>query len=194
MLYAPMLDDAREAITMEVFFAMRQAFFYMAALQGRYAIHSASICYQGRGYLFSGPSGMGKSTQANLWKSCYRVSIWNGDVNLISLESDGPRLWGVPWNGTSGIYTRGSIPLGGLIFLRQSLKNQVVIPSASDRMVATIQRLISPTYTPELFEKALDVCQLLQEQIPMWRLYCDTTTEAAQVMKEAIDESFEKNL
>lgn len=186
--YLPFLDEDTPAVTAEIFLAMRQAFFYGAALANRYAIHSASVLYEGKAYLFSGPSGMGKSTQANLWKQCFGTEIFNGDVNLVSIEADGAYVWGLPWNGTSGIYRDGRVPLGGIIYLRQSLENQVEVPDAGDLVVATVQRLISPTYTEGLYQKAFSFAEQLQGKIPMWRLYCNPTPQAAEIMKECIDE------
>ena len=36
--------------------------------KGMFALHSASLLYLEKAWLFSGPSGMGKSTHTALWK------------------------------------------------------------------------------------------------------------------------------
>ena len=58
-----------------LFHAIRLFYLYLAQKKGFYAIHSASILYQNRAWLFSGHSGMGKSTHKEL--------CMNGFIRLI---------------------------------------------------------------------------------------------------------------
>ena len=67
----------------ELFHAIRHFFLFFAQRQGFFAIHSASILYRDQVWLFSGHSGMGKSTHTNLWKEQFGTEIINGDLNLI---------------------------------------------------------------------------------------------------------------
>ena len=49
-----------------LFHAIRLFFLFTAQRNGLFAIHSASVLYQGKAWLFSGHSGMGKSTHTAL--------------------------------------------------------------------------------------------------------------------------------
>ena len=55
-------DSDKPDISEEIFFAIRTIFLYNASFKGMYAIHSASVLYKDKAWLFSGHSGAGKST------------------------------------------------------------------------------------------------------------------------------------
>lgn len=80
-IYVNGLD--KEKTKEELFHAIRHFFLFFAQRQGFFAIHSASILYRDQVWLFSGHSGMGKSTHTNLWKEQFGTEIINGDLNLI---------------------------------------------------------------------------------------------------------------
>ena len=46
-------------------------------------LHSSYIIYHDKAILFTGPSGIGKTTQAELWRDYQGAEIINGDVTLI---------------------------------------------------------------------------------------------------------------
>ena len=71
----------KEKTKEELFHAIRHFFLFFAQRQGFFAIHSASILYRDQVWLFSGHSGMGKSTHTNLWKEQFGTEIINGDLN-----------------------------------------------------------------------------------------------------------------
>lgn len=84
---------------------------------GKFAIHSASILYKEKAGLFSGHSGMGKSTHTQMWHDLLQTPYLNGDLNLLGWESGKIIVYGIPWCGTSGIYTTTDHELGGIVLL-----------------------------------------------------------------------------
>ena len=173
----------------EIFFAMRTAFFILAQQNGLCAIHSSSILYNGKAILFSGPSGAGKSTHAALWKKAFDVAYINGDLNLIGCDKDTGEatVYGLPWCGTSDIYNAGSWPLGAIVLLDHGIKNLVHRLSGSEMILSISQRMISPTWTENLFSSniktASDVCAL----VPVLRYACTKKPEAARILKGVLD-------
>ena len=43
-------------------------FYYELIKHNGFYLHSSAVAYEGRGYLFSGPCGTGKSTHTRLWR------------------------------------------------------------------------------------------------------------------------------
>lgn len=82
-----------------------------------YLIHSASVEYNGCAWLFSGKSGEGKSTHTKLWNKYYGSALINGDLNMVGFENEEAVVYGIPWCGTSEIYTEKKYKLGGIIFI-----------------------------------------------------------------------------
>ena len=176
-----------EILTEEVFHGIREAFLYLAGLKGMVALHSTSILYQGKAWLFSGHSGMGKSTHAKLWQESYQVPLLNGDLNLLGTENGEPVIYGIPWCGTSGIFDIATHPLGGITLLSRAPSNFVTELSPDLQILLVDQRLISHSWTEELFDRNLDVIKKIAPKILICKLSCTKDPEAATVMKERID-------
>lgn len=172
----------------QVFHALRFAFLLLAQKHHLYALHSASFLYKDKAWLFSGPSGTGKSTHTNLWHDLYAVPLLNGDLNVIGIENGTPMVYGLPWCGTSGISTAENHPLGGIVFLKKALENHVITPEIPERAFMLMQRLISPVWDASMLKEQAAFCESVAELAPLLSLCCTKENEAAETMKQAIDE------
>ena len=171
----------------ELFYGFRAAFFYLAALHGKYALHSASNYYQEKAWLYSASSGTGKTTHVKLWEKLYAVPVLNGDLNLLGMEKDEVFVYGIPWCGTSGVYTTKKYPLGGIILLKRGTENRVCKLPQDERQLYTAQRMISPAWTEKQVDDSLLFAEKFSNRIPIRQLYCTQEPSAAAVMKEYID-------
>lgn len=188
----PAADAAAQAKRREeVFHALRHLFLYFAQRQGCFALHSASVCYKDRALLFSAPSGTGKSTHAALWERECGASPLNGDLGLLALSGDGAAFYGMPWCGTSGIFTTDSLPLGGVVLLRQGKRNALVPLTADERQLRVLNRLISPVWTREQLARSLSFTEELTRRVPV-RLYdCTPEPESARLLRAELDRALE---
>ena len=193
----------KEKTKEELFHAIRHFFLFFAQRQGFFAIHSASILYQDQVWLFSGHSGMGKSTHTNLWKEQFGTEIINGDLNLIgwsnseqtnigqSVDKPGskghPIVYGMPWCGTSGIASTKSYPLGGIVLLGRSDNDHFESLMNDQKIVRVMQRMISPVWTEDMLEANLKCAAKLAKEVPIYYLLCTKEPSAAYVMKARID-------
>lgn len=171
-----------------LFHAIRLGFLYLAQKYNMAALHSASILYKGKAWLFSGPSGTGKSTHTNLWNELWNTPIINGDLNLIAMKNDRPVVYGIPWCGTSGIFSTKTYPLGGIILLRQALHDVVKELTADEKLLTVNLRLISPSWNEELFDINLHTVERIVQKILVCRLACTKEYSAAHTMQKKIDE------
>lgn len=179
----PFTEDFQQ----DLFHAIRLSFLYLAQQHDMIVLHSASLLYRDRAWLFSGHSGAGKSTHTNLWKECCHVPLINGDLNLLSMENGRPMVHGLPWCGTSGIVDTRSYPLGGILFIKKSPQNYIVNLDDSHARLLVSQRLISPTWTEALLRKNLRLVEALAPHILICRLHCTKTPEAVETARQAID-------
>lgn len=175
----------------DIFHAIRFAVLVAASERGLFFLHSASLLYRGRAWLFSGRSGAGKSTHTNLWREAYGVELLNGDLNMLGIEKGVVVAYGQPWCGTSGISTEKAYPLGGIIFLRQSPGNLCEIPDTPEKILAIVQRMISPAWGEDLLRRNIAFAERLERCCPVWRLSCRPDRGAAEVMKSAVDASLD---
>lgn len=193
----------KEKTKEELFHAIRHFFLFFAQRQGFFAIHSASILYRDQVWIFSGHSGMGKSTHTNLWKEQFGTKIINGDLNLIGWSSGKqdssrqnadkpsskghPIVYGMPWCGTSGIASTKSYPLGGIVLLGRSDNDHFESLTNDQKIVRVMQRMISPVWTEDMLEANLECAAKLAKEVPIYYLLCTKEPSAAYVMKARID-------
>ena len=171
----------------DIFHGIRFAVLIAASEKGLFFLHSASLLYQGKAWLFSGKSGTGKSTHTNLWKELFQTTLLNGDLNMIGIQNNSAYVYGQPWCGTSGICTPENYPLGGITFLKQAKQNICTMPETPEKILAIIQRLISPAWDGNLMERNISFAEQLEKHCPVWQLFCTPDREAAIIMKKEID-------
>lgn len=176
------------AFRTDLFHAIRFLYLYTAQKHGVFALHSASILYRGRAWLFSGHSGMGKSTHAALWHDLLQVPVLNGDLNLISLADGAPVVYGSPWCGTSGISDTGAYPLGGIILLQQHTADLCETLPDDTKALLTAQRLISPAWTAGQLADSLAFTERLSGQILICLLKCTKEPSAVSAIRSEIDD------
>ncbi|HUR79203.1 MAG TPA: hypothetical protein VM733_00455 [Thermoanaerobaculia bacterium] len=88
-------------------------------------IHSCGVIDdRGRGHLFAGVSGAGKTTTARLWDGANRGIV--SDDRVIIREQDGAMwMFGTPWHGEAELSMPGGAPLSGVYLLVQSDANEL---------------------------------------------------------------------
>ena len=149
-------------------------------------LHAAFIEWQGKGVLFTAPSGTGKSTQASLWNQYEGTEIINGDRALLVQDMDAAVVdcCGLPFCGSSGIHCNKRIPLGAIVFIDQASMNIVKYMSRSD----AVRRLFIETSINKWNDKAviesLDLIEHIVAKVPMVHLKCNMEYEAVCVLKE----------
>jgi hypothetical protein len=79
----------------------------------------------GRGYLFVGQSGAGKTTMARLWLAGHGTTILSDDRVVLRIEPDGVWMFGTPWHGEAPLASPGRVLLSQLFFLQHSRHNHV---------------------------------------------------------------------
>lgn len=135
-------------------------------------LHSSLVSYKGRGILFSGPSGMGKSTQADLWKQTFGAEILNGDRAVIRLTENGFRAGGSPWCGSSGIYSRESVPVDAIVLLRQAKENRIIPADPKIAFREIYCQCIVHDWDRTFVDRLCDLIQGLVRQVPVYILSC----------------------
>ena len=88
-------------------------------------MHASVIGNGGKGYLFLGKSGTGKSTHSSLWLKYIEGSeLMNDDNPVLRVGDDGvTRVYGSPWSGKTPCYRNVSAPVGAIVRIRQAKHN-----------------------------------------------------------------------
>ena len=180
--------QATELNTDNLFHAIRLFFLFIAQKKGLFAIHSASILYHDKAWLFSGHSGMGKSTHTALWHELFGTPYLNGDLNLLGFEDGHITVYGIPWCGTSEIFTTEQYELGGIVLLgRDSQTDRLEKLPPSEKILRVMQRMISPAWKEIQLTRNLSFAEKIADCVPVLHFLCTKNPSAAYTMKNAID-------
>ena len=107
--------------------ALMLLFTFSSAHKGLLEMHSSVVMNDGRGYMFLGKSGTGKSTHSSLWlKHIPGCELLNDDNPILRLMPDGSaRVYGSPWSGKTPCYKAKDVPVGAIVRLRQAPFNKI---------------------------------------------------------------------
>ena len=149
-------------------------------------LHASLIKYAGKAIAFTGPSGVGKSTQADLWKQHYAAQIINGDRAVLRMDAAGWNAYGSPYAGTSGIYKNDSAPLAAIILLEQAKENSLQPLTEAEAFRMIYPEVTMHRWDRAFMEKATDLYLQLLQQVPVYRLACLPTESAVQLVKKGL--------
>lgn len=89
-------------------------------------LHSSCVVKDDQAYLFSAPSGTGKSTHTNLWLEEFKDAyILNDDKPAIIFKDNTLYAAGTPFSGKHDISKNLLVPIKGICFIERSLNNWI---------------------------------------------------------------------
>lgn len=149
--------------------------------------HCSALQYNGNAYLFTAPSGTGKSTHARLWREYFgdQVKMINDDKPLLHVCDDGIDVYGSPFAGKEGLQEDTFAPVKGIVILHQSKENTIRRLSSKE----AFPLLLSQTYRsqdPHSVIKTLEMVQLLST-VPVYALGCNISYDAVKLVYENLN-------
>lgn len=149
-------------------------------------LHSSLIEHEGRGLMFLGPSGIGKTTQAELWNKYRDALIINGDIVFVQETEDGFLGWGTPWHGSSPYCENTSVPVKALVVLKQAPENSIRELTGFEKVTAVSNSVFYPQWLENGMELCLETLDHLLSALPVYELSCRPDEEAVQLTEEAV--------
>lgn len=166
-----------------------QAFYTHAVQRRMLQIHSSLIDDHGRGIMFLGPSGIGKTTQAERWRDYRDAVIINGDMVFVQETAEGFLGWGTPWHGSSPYCENASVPLRALVILKQAPENRIR-PLSGFEMVSEVSHSV---FYPTWLENGMDLCLAtldhLLTKVPVYLLENRADEEAVALLEQTLDQN-----
>ena len=168
--------------------------FYHVALEewmlrcGGVILHASLVDVEGQGLIFSGPAGVGKSTQAELWQREAGGRVLNGDRVILRRSGGAWRGYGSPYAGSSRYWRNESVPIRALVFLAQGTENRVVPLSALDAFRSIWPNLTLNTWNPVFVDWASRITASLVGRLPVFRLTCTPDSRAVDALRAVLAE------
>ncbi len=176
-------QDHSPTVGMGAFEALTFLIFYAFLHHQVLTFHGALVEEGGRGFMFCADSGVGKTTQARLWRDHKNALILNGDRAACYQERGQWFGFGTPWCGTSGEYLNRSVPLQAVVLLEQGEKNSVSTVNG----MSLLPHLICAAWDQATVECMLSLLDRFLEKMPVLQLICTPDTSAVDALQKALE-------
>ena len=152
-----------------------------------FMLHASAVVYKDRAYLFSAPSGTGKSTHTKQWLDAFGEDayILNDDKPVIRLLDGKAVVFGTPWSGKTDQNRNAGVLLGGICFLERADENWIKPVEAKDAAFGILNQTIRPGDKKRL-EKLLELLDNVIKMTGVFRMGCTISTDAATMAYDAM--------
>lgn len=152
-----------------------------------FLFHCSAIAVDGEAYLFTAPSGTGKSTHTRLWREYFgtRAVMINDDKPLIRMEGDAFYVYGTPWDGKHRLSTNQRAPIRAICILERGEVNRAERISPAEAYPSLYRQIYRPQKEREKMLKTLNLLRAVTEHLPLYRLQCDISQGAVIAAWEA---------
>jgi len=130
-------------------------------------VHAVGISDEtGRGHLFLGHSGAGKSTTARLWLDRPGVRILSDDRIILRVHEGQIWMYGTPWHGDAGIASPDSAPLSGIYLLEHGTSNERTLLAPGQAAAELFTRCFVTHHSGEGIRFTLEFLDRVAREVP----------------------------
>lgn len=130
-------------------------------------VHACGIVDpEGRGHLFLGHSGAGKTTISHLWNRTPGVRVLSDDRIIVRGDGDGLRMYGTPWHGEAVYAAPESAPLSRVFVLRHGSSNEIRPLGPAEAVACMFARGFPPFFDAASIEFILEFYSRLAHEVP----------------------------
>lgn len=153
---------------------------FATAQRNTLLMHSSVTVKDGKGYLFLGKSGTGKSTHSQLWiNNIQGCELLNDDNPVLRVEDNEVRVYGSPWSGKTPCYRNLDFPVGAIVDLHQAKKNVIRKMSLVEAYVAMCVSFSGYRFIKEMADGLHATNEKVVSTVPCYALACLPNAEAA---------------
>lgn len=153
--------------------------------------HGSAVSVDNMAYLFTAPSGTGKSTHVRLWCELLgsRAQVVNDDKPLIRVSDGVVTVFGTPWNGKHHLGSNMSAPLKAICFLKRSATNYLRPVPANEALPLLLRQVYRPR-DPASLALELKLIETMCHYLAFFELHCNMELDAARLAYETLKGSY----
>jgi hypothetical protein len=140
--------------------------YYLTVTHGDIFIHASAVNNFGKGYIFSGVSGKGKSTISSIWEQAGAEVIH--DDRIIIRHGDGKY-----WLHNTPVYnneTPRKVALTRVFLLNHGHENDIFPLTGAPAVSQVLANCIQHNWSPELIARLMGSLSLMCSSVPCFRL------------------------
>lgn len=186
--------DATEILKLNPSFPDEETAMYMGSgaifsrhlldFNGTY-LHASAVILDGKAYLFSANSGVGKSTHTEKWCRLFGAEYLNDDKPALRLVDGKWYAYGTPWSGKHDLSSPKGAPVGGIAFVTRGQEN-TICPMEPGKAVPLFMNQSLWRLERDQMERQLVLLDKLVRSVPLWELTCRNDDAAAMVSRDAM--------
>ena len=150
-------------------------------------IHASCTVKDGKGFLFLGKSGTGKSTHSRLWKKNVPGAWLLNDYNpVIRLVDAVPRVYGTPWSGKTPCYINDDYPVGAVVRINQAPHNEIHKMSVVEGFASLYSSSSGLRALKPIADGLFETVSTVVQKVPSYVMDCLPDDEAALVCSKEV--------
>lgn len=178
------IDDA---CTSDVLSELLMVGFYShMSLNNSLLMHASAVDYNGKAVVFTAASGIGKTTQAELWSKYKGTKIINGDKVFLKMEEGGIYAWGSPWKGSSPYAENICAPLKAIVALEQDQENSIQKLDGFKVLEYLIPQVFFPSWDIRCEQEVLTFLDHVLRNTDVYLLKCRPDEDAVELLASTI--------
>lgn len=144
--------------------------------------HSSAIMVDGDAYLFTAPSGTGKSTHTRLWRELLgdKAVMINDDKPIIRYIDGDFYVYGTPWNGKHHLDTNARAKIKAICKIYQASENKIERISSGEMLMTVLNQTIRPDNLDQM-DKLLNLIDKMLKSVDLYSLGCNVSIDAAKL-------------
>jgi hypothetical protein len=145
-------------------------------------IHASAVEKEGKAYLFSAPSGTGKSTHAQLWRQTFKgepIRIINDDKPAVCLQNGVFYACGTPFSGKTDKNENRKAPIQGLCMLHRGKTNKIQKITSGEALPLILPQTLFYGDEEET-NLLLSFLDRFLQSVPVYKMECTMEEEAAK--------------
>lgn len=135
-------------------------------------LHASYIDTVYGGILFSGASGIGKSTQADLWCRYRNAKQVNGDRPILRRDKSGWKAYGSPYAGSSRCWLNRSSQIRAIVILGQGTECCIRKMDKAAAFRKLYEGMIVNVWNDAYVERILSITEELAMEVPVYQMIC----------------------
>ena len=160
---------------------------FRTAGMGTLEMHASVTVKDGKGYMFLGKSGTGKSTHSSLWlKNIPGTHLLNDDNPVVRFLDGEARVYGSPWSGKTPCYRNEDYPIGAIVKISRAPYNAIQRLNPLESIASIASASSGLRAIRSVTDSLFSTISSLVETVPCYVMNCLPDDEAALVCANGV--------